>query len=477
MAAKAVFKWSKKLTTSQVQQLIRAEKDVNKALRIFDSATAEYSNGYKHDHSTFHIMISKLLSVNQFKPAEEMLNRMKMEKCEITEEILLSVCRAYGRVHRSVDVVRIFRMMEDEYGCKPTERSFITVLSVLVDESQLKEAFGFYRYMKEMGIRPSVVSLNILIKALCKNGDTVDAALKIFLEMPSRGCVPDLYTYGTLINGLCKLGRISEGKDLFQEMEGKGCLPSVVTYTSLIHGLCQSEKVDEAMNLFEKMKSNKVEPNVFTFSCLMDGLCKAGRSRQAFELLGLMVGKRLQPNTITYSTLITGLCKEGKLSEAVELLDRMKLQGLKPDAGLYGRVIIEFSAVRRFQEAANFLDEMVLGGVKPSRLTWSLHVRINNMVVKGLAANGDLNRAFRLYLSMRTRGISVEAETSHELAKIFVDKGDLQKAARVVDGMVADGCVPDEGLWNIMMGGFWDRRKACEAFESLFIDEIGYCDD
>ncbi|CAN1129650.1 hypothetical protein LINPERPRIM_LOCUS17567, partial [Linum perenne] len=68
MAAKALFKWSKKLTTSQVQQLIRAEKDVQKALRIFDLATAEYSNGYKHDHSTFHIMISKLLSVNQFKP-------------------------------------------------------------------------------------------------------------------------------------------------------------------------------------------------------------------------------------------------------------------------------------------------------------------------------------------------------------------------------------------------------------------------
>ncbi|CAN1129652.1 Pentatricopeptide repeat-containing protein At5g46100 [Linum perenne] len=476
MAAKALFKWSKKLTTSQVQQLIRAEKDVQKALRIFDSATAEYSNGYKHDHSTFHIMISKLLSVNQFKPAEEMLDRMKTEKCEITEDIFLSICRAYGRVHRSVEAVRVFQMM-DEYGCKPTERSFITVLSVLVDESQLKEAFSFYRYMKDMGIRPSVVSLNILIKALCKNRDTMDAAVKIFHEMPSRGCVPDLYTYGTLINGLSRLGRISEAKDLFQEMEGKGCSPSVVTYTSLIHGLCQSDKVDEAMSLFEKMKSNGVEPNVFTFSSLMDGLCKVGRSKQAFELLGLMVGKRLQPNTITYSTLITGLCKEGKLSEAVELLDRMKLQGLKPDAGLYGRVIIEFSAVRRFQEAANFLDEMVLGGTKPSRLTWSLHVRINNMVVKGLGANGDLNRAFRLYLSMRTRGISVEVETNHELAKIFIEKGDMQKAARVVDGLVTDGCVPDEGLWNIMMVGFWDRKKASEAFESLLIDKTGCCDD
>lgn len=66
--------------------------------------------------------------------------------------------------------------------------------------------------------------------------------------MPNRGCTPDSYTYGTLINGLCRLGKIGEAKELFKEMETKGCSPSVVTYTSLIHGLCQSGNLDEAMD-------------------------------------------------------------------------------------------------------------------------------------------------------------------------------------------------------------------------------------
>ncbi|CAL1398073.1 unnamed protein product [Linum trigynum] len=476
MAAKALFKWSNKITTSQVEQLIRAEKDVQKALRVFDSATAEYSNGYKHDRSTFHIMISKLLSANQFKPAEEMLNRMKVEKCRITEDIFLSICIAYGRVHRPEEAIRVFRAM-DGFDCKPTERSFVTVLSVLVDEGRVKQAISFYQYMREMGIPPSLVTLNILIKALCKNIDTVDAAVKIFREMPGRGCVPDLYTYGTMINGLCRFDRIPEAKELFQEMEEKGCSPSVVTYTCLIRGLCQSEKVDEAMGLFERMKTNNVEPNVFTYSSLMDGLCKNGRSKQALELLHLMVRKRVKPNTITYTTLITGLCKEGKVLEAVAILDRMKLQELKPDAGLYGKVITELCGLKRFQEAANFLDEMVLGRITPSRLTWSLHIKINNMVVKGLCADGDLNRAFRLYLSMRTRGISVEVETSHELVKFCCEKGDLQKADRIADDMATDGCAPDEGLWNTLVGRFWDQRKARAAFESVLNDQMVYCYD
>lgn len=196
------------------------------------------------------------------------------------------------------------------------------------------------------------------------------------------------------------------------------------------------------------MKSKGIEPNVFTYSALMDGLCKGGCSSQAMELLEMMISKRLRPNTITYSTLIHGLCKEGKLREALEILDRMKLQGLKPDAGLYGKIISGFCDICKFQEAANFLDEMVLGGISPNRLTWSLHVRIYNMVVQGLCTNGDPNRAFQLYLSMRTRGISIDAGTFDSLVKCFSKRGDLHKAAHIVDEMVTDGCIPTEGTWS-----------------------------
>ncbi|KAJ4703538.1 Pentatricopeptide repeat-containing protein [Melia azedarach] len=468
MGVKTMFKWSKQITPCQVSQLIRAEKDVNKALVIFDAATAEYANGFRHDSSTFSLMISKLVSANQFRPAEDLLDRMKKERCNITEDIFLSICRGYGRVHRPLDARRVFDKMK-EFECEPTERSYITVFSILVEENQLKVAFRFYRYMREVGIRPSVASLNVLIKALCKNSETMDSALRIFREMPNRGCTPDSYTFGTLINGFCRLGKINEAKELFKEMETKGCSPTVVTYTCLINGLCQAKNVDEAMRLFEDMRSKDIEPNVFTYSSLMDGLCKGGCSSQATELLQRMVSKRQRPNLITYSTLINGLCKEGKLQEAVEILDRMKLQGLKPDAGLYGKIISGFCEISKFQEAANFLDEMVLGGISPNRVTWSLHIRIHNMVVQGLCKT-DPNRAFQLYLSVRTRGISIDTQTYRTIITCFCKKGDMHKAARIVDEMVLDGCVPDDGTWSAVITGFWDRQKVREATELLLVE-------
>ncbi|GAB2298638.1 hypothetical protein Dimus_032708 [Dionaea muscipula] len=466
MGCKVAIKWSKKITTMQVEQLIRAEKDIQKALMIFDSATAEYSNGFRHDQKTFGLMISRLVSANQFRPAEEILHRMHEEKCDISEDLFLKICRAYGRVHKPLDAIRIFQKM-NELKCEITEKAYITVFAILVAENQLKMALRFYRYMRSLGIQASVVSLNVLMKALCMNNGTIDAALKIFHEMPSRGCPPDSYTYGTLISGLCKFGRISEANELFKEMGTKGCLPSVVTYTSLMHGLCQSNKLDEALEMMKEMAGKGVKPNVFTYSCLMDGLCKNGCSSQAMALLDTMSSSSLSPNMITYCTLIGGLCKEGKLLEAVDLFDRMKLQGLKPDAGLYWKIIGGFCDKSKFHEAANFLDEMILGGVSPNRLTWNLHVRSHNTVVQGLCAEGDPKRAFHLYLSMRTRGISIEPKTYNKLIQCLCNTRDLLKACRIVDEMVVDGCFPDEESWKDTFLGLWDGREAVGSAELL----------
>ncbi|KAM7506045.1 hypothetical protein LguiB_004949 [Lonicera macranthoides] len=324
--------------------------------------------------------------------------------------------------------------------------------------------------MREIGIPPSVASLNVLIKALCKNGGTMDAAFHIFHEIPNRGCTPNSYTYGALINCLCRFGKIAKARELFTEMNVKGCSPSVVTYTSLIHGLCQSNNLDEAMGLLEEMKNEGIGPNVYTYSNLMDGLCKDGHGSKAMELLEIMVGKRHLPNIITYSTLINGLCKEGKFLEALEILDRMKLQGKKPDTGLYCKLINGFCDVHKFQEAANFLDEMVLVGISPNRLTWGLHVRVHNTVDRGLCSESDPKRAFQLYLCMHARGILVEAKTFDFLVNWFCKKGDLHKYARIIDEMVLDGCVPDEGIWSTIVGGFWGRRKVQEATEFVLCE-------
>ncbi|CAN6855766.1 unnamed protein product [Brassica oleracea] len=321
-----MFKWSKEITPSQVIKLMRAEKDVEKLILVFDSATAEYANGFLHDQSSFGYM----------------------------------VLRSYGRVHRLFDSLRVFHKMKN-FDCDPTHKGYVTLLAILVEENQLKLAFKFYKNVREIGLPPTVASLNVLIKALCRNEKTVDAGVNILLEMPKQGS-------------------------------------------------------------------------------LLDGLCKDGRALQAIELFEMMMARGCRPN-----------------------------MGLKPDDGLYGKVISGFYAVSKFREAANFLDEMILGGITPNRLTWNIHVRTSNEVVRGLCTSYP-TRAFTLYQSMRSRGISVEVETLDSLVKCLCKKGEFQKAVQLVNEIVADGCIPNKGTWKVLIGHTLDKTMVGEASEYLLRD-------
>ena len=62
--------------------------------------------------------------------------------------------------------------------------------------------------------------------------------------MDKRGCKPDVMTYSTIIDSLCKDEMVDDALKLFNEMIlHKGILPDVVTYSSLIRGLCNQGRL------------------------------------------------------------------------------------------------------------------------------------------------------------------------------------------------------------------------------------------
>ncbi|KAH0855532.1 hypothetical protein HID58_006815 [Brassica napus] len=186
-----MFKWLKEITPSQVIKLMIAEKDKEKLISVFDSATAEYANGFLHDQRSFGYTVSRLVSANKIKAAEDRIARMKTENCADSEDVLLLISRGYGRVHMPFDSLRILTVI------LPTR---VTLLFLRFSWKRIR-------------------------------------------------CDLDSYTYGTLISGFCRFGRIDQAKKLFEMMVERDCLP--VTYTSMIHYLCGSMNVEEALRYLE----------------------------------------------------------------------------------------------------------------------------------------------------------------------------------------------------------------------------------
>ena len=57
--------------------------------------------------------------------------------------------------------------------------------------------------------------------------------------MVETGCTPNVITFNTLINGLCREGRVLKAVALLDRMVENGLLPNHITYGTVVNGLCK----------------------------------------------------------------------------------------------------------------------------------------------------------------------------------------------------------------------------------------------
>ncbi|GLT73735.1 hypothetical protein SLA2020_455730 [Shorea laevis] len=70
--------------------------------------------------------------------------------------------------------------------------------------------------------------------------------------MSALGFQPNVITYGTIIDALCK-GNLEEAKGLLIEMVEGGVQPNVVTFTILIDTACKQQRLRDAIQFFDLM--------------------------------------------------------------------------------------------------------------------------------------------------------------------------------------------------------------------------------
>ncbi|KAL8210790.1 hypothetical protein R6Q57_005227 [Mikania cordata] len=129
--------------------------------------------------------------------------------------------------------------------------------------------------MQAKGMDPNMCIYPILFHGMYDNAtystlinglvlaDRVFEAIELFKKLLSdRFCEPDQIMFGTIINGLCKVGHTSKALELLSFMESGSCKPCVQQYNAVIDSLCKDKMVDDALHLFAKMTEKGVLANV-----------------------------------------------------------------------------------------------------------------------------------------------------------------------------------------------------------------------
>lgn len=93
--------------------------------------------------------------------------------------------------------------------------------------------------------------LNVCIRSLCKVG-RLERSEAIVVDGIRLGCLPDVVTYNTLIDGYCRFIGVDQAHSIVPRMKEAGVMPDVITYNLLIAGATRYCLLEHSLKFFPK---------------------------------------------------------------------------------------------------------------------------------------------------------------------------------------------------------------------------------
>ncbi|VVB04993.1 unnamed protein product [Arabis nemorensis] len=429
---------------SDVVKRLRRESCVPLALHFFKSIAN--SNVFKHTPLTFEVMIRKLAMDGQIDSVQYLLQQMKLQGFNCSEDLFVSVISVYRQLGLAERAVEMFYRIK-EFGCDPSVKIYNHVLDTLLGENRIQMIYTVYRGMKRDGFESNVYTYNVLLKALCKN-NKVDGAQKLLVEMSNKGCSPDAVSYTTVISSMCELGMVKEGRELAERFE-----PVASVYNALISGLCKDHDYKGAFDLMREMVEKGVSPNVISYSTLINALCNYGKIEVSFSLLGQMLKRGSHPNIHTLSSLVKGFFVTGTTVDALDLWNRMiRGFGLQPNVIAFNTLVQGFCSHGNMEKALAVLSHMEENGCSPN-------IRTYGSLINGFAKSGSLDGAADIWNKMLTDGCSPNVVVYTSMVQALCRHSKFKEAESLIEIMSKENCAPSVPTFNAFIKGSCDAGR------------------
>ena len=170
------------------------------------------------DVGCFNNIIGKLCENGMLAEAEKLFEEMETKSVlpdVYTYTYLVDSCFKEGRVE---DTMQYFYKMADgrEHGPKFNIGFFNRMFEGLTEAGRIDDALKVYGRMPDKEIKPNTATFEILVKALCKEGD-LDRARDLVMDMARGGVVPPQEFRESVVDIFKKFDRQEEIEKAFEE--------------------------------------------------------------------------------------------------------------------------------------------------------------------------------------------------------------------------------------------------------------------
>jgi pentatricopeptide repeat protein len=172
----------------------------------------------------------------------------------------------------------------DIVSCNEILRGYLKTADYAAFDQLLKDVTGSKRRLK-----PNVTTYNLRMAALCAKGRSFEAE-ELLGAMGANGVPPNRESFNTVIEGLCKEGKVVAATALLKRMPevprpgGKGLSPNSKTFIMLLEALVEKREFVLALEVCKECLQNKWAPPFQAVKGLIVGLVKSRKVKHAKEL-------------------------------------------------------------------------------------------------------------------------------------------------------------------------------------------------
>lgn len=347
------------------------------------------------------------------------------------------------RQNQWLPALRIFELVRSQPWYVGETATYLKLFNLLATARQPEEASRLFTFMLEDNVRPSTAIFTALLTVYTKT-NYFRKAVQTFESMRLyEGCVPDKYTYTSMIKGCCEAELYDQAKKIFHEMVVEGVKPSIVTYNTLIFGYGQGGLFREIERVLTMMETNGVTPDTVTWNTLIRvfGLHnKISHMEHAYE--GLL-GQGLKPDVVTLNILIAAYGTAGLFAKMESVITYMARYDFPMTVVTYNSLVEAYGKAGMIEEMEKVVQGMY---VRPNRGTFCA-------ILNAYGQHGRWHLVDKV-LAEAHQWDAVNTAVYNAAIDAYQRAQNFEEMEKVFAEMKRKGFVPDDVTYGILIGAY-----------------------
>lgn len=321
------------------------------------------------------------------------------------------VIRGYSESENPREAVVLYKKMLRNGGSRPDNYTYPLLLKVCANLTLNFTGREVLGHVMRLGLYLDMFVHNAVIHMLVSCRE-LEAARKVFDE----GCVRDLVSWNSLINGYVRSGLACEALRIYQEMELEGFKPDEVTMIGVVSSCAQLEDLRLGRKFHLLIEENGLSLTVPLANSLMDMYMKCGNLEAAQALFDNMTKKSI----VSWTTMIVGYAKYGFLEIAHRLLYEIPEKNVVPWNAMIGGYV----QAKHSKEALALFHDMQASNINPDEITMVGCLCACSQI-------GALDVGIWIHHYIEKHGLSINVAVGTALVDMYAKCGNITKALKV----------------------------------------------